>query len=88
MTSREKILELCGEYVLVHKSHIRTIQGYDLVKGGYVTRSDIMVTSSDVCPDVEVLYSKSSLEELLEQYRDWTVDKLIRYLEAPATEQK
>jgi hypothetical protein len=86
MTLKEKILELSGEYLLVHKSHIRTTQVYDIAKSGYLTRADIMAVGSDICPDVEIVYSKLSMEDLLKQHEDWTVDGLIRYLEAPKPE--
>lgn len=76
-----------SKYVLVHKSHVRTMQAYDMSKSGYLTRADIMAVSSDICPDVETMYSKLSMEDLLKQHEDWTVDELIRYLEAPKPEQ-
>lgn len=75
------------EYMLVHKSHVRTMQAYDMSKSGYLTRADIMAMGSDICPDVEIMYSKLSMEDLLKQHEDWTVDELIRYLEAPKPEQ-
>jgi hypothetical protein len=79
--------DLKQDYVLTHKSHVRTMQAYDMSKSGYLTRADIMAMSGDICPDVEVMYSKLSMEDLLKQHEDWTVDKLIRYLEAPKPEQ-
>lgn len=84
----EKAVQLLREdYVLLHKSHIGTMQAYDLAACGYRTRADIMVMTGDVCPDVEILYSSLSMEELLKQHEDWTVSKLIKYLEAPKPEQ-
>jgi hypothetical protein len=80
----EKALELMKEdYLLTHKSHIRIMQVYDLSNRGYLTRADIMAMGSDICPDVEIMYSRLSMEDLLKQHEDWTVDELIRYLEAP-----
>jgi hypothetical protein len=81
------VKDLKQDYVLTHKSHVRTMQAYDLSKSGYLTRADVMAMSSDICPDIELLYSVLSTEDLLKQHRDWTVVKLIKYLEAPEPEQ-
>lgn len=83
LTEVQEIVKSMGDYVLLHKSHIGTMQAYDMAACGYRTRADIMVMIGDVCPDVELLYSSLSMEELLKQHEDWTVNRLIKYLEAP-----
>lgn len=83
----EKTVQLMkDDYVLLHKSHIETEQQYDMAKYGFLTRAIVQVHAVDVTPEVEILYSKLSQDDLLVQHRDYCVGKLAKYLEAPKPE--
>lgn len=80
----EKAIQLMkDDYVLLHKSHIETEQQYDMAKYGFLTRAMVQVYAVDVTPEIEILYSELSQDDLLGQHRDYCVGKLATYLEAP-----